>query len=165
MQVYEGYPPMRLDISNSAEAFGYGLELEMQALITNSLTVDASFGYSNVEFEDFMEASTIYDGNKSPFAPEYTFNIGAQYRTESGFFFRTDVVGYGKMYFDKANKYSRDPYQLVNAKIGYEFENLDIYLYAKNLFDTSYDTEGYYGGMFILYSDPREIGVTLAYRF
>lgn len=165
MQVFEGYPPMRLDISNSAKAMGYGFELEMQARITKGLTVDAGFGYSLVEFDDFTEDGTSYDGNKSPFAPEFTFNIGAQYRASSGFYARMDVVGYGRMYLDKANTYSRDPYALLNAKIGYEGENLDVYLYGKNLSDARYDTEGYYGGMFTLYSDPREIGVALAYRF
>ncbi|TIH16989.1 TonB-dependent receptor [Marinifilum sp. JC120] len=165
MQVYEGYPPMRLDISNSAKGIGYGLELEAQALITKALSVDASFGYSNVEFDDFTEDGVSYDGKKSPFAPEYTFNIGAQYRMENGFFSRMDVVGYGKMYLDKANRYSRDAYQLVNGKIGYEGENLDAYLYCKNIFDTRYDTTGYYGGMYTLYSDPREVGLNLSLRF
>ncbi|KIX15290.1 TonB-dependent receptor [Dethiosulfatarculus sandiegensis] len=165
MQVYDGYPPMRLDISNSAQAVGHGFELEMQALITKNLALDAGFGYSKVEFEDFTEGGVSYDGNKSPYAPEYTFNIGAQYRAENGFYTRIDMVGYGKMYLDKTNTYSRDPYTLVNAKIGYEMENLDIYLYGKNLFDTRYDTEGYYGGMFILYGEPREVGITLSYRF
>lgn len=69
------------------------------------------------------------------------------------------------MYLDKANEFSRDPYALVNAKIGYETENFDIYIFGKNLFDTDYDTEGYYGGLFTLYNDPREIGVSLTYRF
>ncbi|WP_421903313.1 TonB-dependent receptor [Maridesulfovibrio sp.] len=165
MQVYEGYPPMRLDISNSAKGIGYGLELEMQALITKTLSLDASFGYSNVEFDDFTEDGVSYDGNKSPFAPEYTFNVGAQYRMENGFISRMDVVGYGKMYLDKANRYSRDAYQLVNAKVGYEGETMDIYLYCKNIFDVRHDAEGYYGGMYTLYSDPREVGLNLSLRF
>jgi iron complex outermembrane recepter protein len=165
MQVYEGYPPMRLDISNSAQAMGYGVEFDIQALITRHLTLDASLGYTNVEYKDFTESGTSYDGNKSTFAPEYTFNIGTQYRMETGFYARVDLVGYGRMYLDKANNYARDPYELMNAKIGYETEDIDIYLYGKNLFDTKYDTVGYYGGMFILYSDPREIGLALTYRF
>ena len=31
--------------------------------------------------------------------------------------------------------YERDAYQLINAKIGYEAESWDIYLYDKNIFD------------------------------
>ncbi len=29
------------------------------------------------------------------------------------------------MYFDKANKYARDAYEIVNAKIGYETEHFN----------------------------------------
>ncbi len=68
------------------------------------------------------------------------------------------------MYLDKANQNEKEAYQLVNAKIGYEGQSFDLYLYAENLFDTNYDTEkayGYYG----FYSDPREVGVQLVYRF
>ncbi|MCP4118487.1 MAG: TonB-dependent receptor [Desulfobacteraceae bacterium] len=165
MQATEGAPPMDLHITNSAEATAHGVEVDMQLLLTRCLTLDAGFGYSHVEYDKFKDDSGIYDGNKSPYAPEFTVNVGAQYRTEKGLYFRTDVVGYGRMYLDKANKYSRDPYALVNAKIGYETEHLDIYLFTKNLFDTNYDTEGYYGGLFTLYNPPREVGLTLAYRF
>jgi len=106
-----------------------------------------------------------YEGNKNPYAPNYTFNIGAQYRHSSGFYARADLIGYGKMYFDKANEYSRDAYELVNAKIGYEMENFDVYLYGKNVFDKEYNTYGYMGGFYTVYSDPGEVDLQLVYRF
>ena len=106
-----------------------------------------------------------YKGNKNPYAPDYTFNIGAQYRHESGFYARADLIGYGEMYFDKANEYSRDAYEIVNAKIGYETEHFDVYLYGKNLFDKEYDSDGYYGGFYTIYSDPGEVVLQAVYRF
>jgi len=69
------------------------------------------------------------------------------------------------MYLDSSNEYKRDAYELVNAKIGYEKEDYNIYLYAKNIFDKEYDLEGLWGGSYDVYSQPREIGVQLAYRF
>jgi len=68
------------------------------------------------------------------------------------------------MDFDKANKYKRDAYEIVNTKIGYEADKYDLYLYAKNLFDTEYDSKGY-NKFYTIYSEPREIGVQLTYRF
>jgi outer membrane receptor protein involved in Fe transport len=123
------------------------------------------FGYTDIEFDDFEDVLGDYEDNDNPFAPEYTFNIGAQYRHYSGFYARADLIGYGKMYFDKANDYSRDAYEIVNAKIGYEAKHFDIYLYGKNLFDEEYDSDEYYGGMYTIYSDPGEIGLQLVYRF
>jgi len=68
------------------------------------------------------------------------------------------------MYLDKENTYEKKAYEIVNAKVGYESENYDIYLYAKNLFDKNHDTINY-SKYYTIYSDPREIGVQLAYRF
>ena len=98
----------------------------------------------------------------APYAPKYTFNIGAQYRHRNGFYARADLIGYDKMYTDYANTYKRDAYQIVNAKIGYETDRFDIYLYGKNIFDEEYDTEGEY---YINYSEPGAIGLQLTYRF
>ena len=152
-------------ITNAAEATGKGVELELTGKITASLTMTAGFGYTHIEFDDFKDAAGDYQGNKTTYAPEYTFNIGAQYRWENGFYARADLIGYGEMYLDKTNKYKRDPYQIVNTKIGYETEHYDIYLYGKNIFDEKYDSYGHYSGYSTLYSDPGEVGLQMTYRF
>ncbi len=69
------------------------------------------------------------------------------------------------MFLDKSNQYSRDAFQIVNAKIGYETDYFDIYLYGKNIFDQEYDSVGYYDGYYTVYSDPGEVGLQLTYRF
>jgi len=165
MQVEEAVSPMELYITNAAEATGKGVELEITARPYDGLALMAGFGYTDIEFDDFEDVLGDYEDNENPWAPEYTFNIGAQYRHYSGFYARCDLIGYGKMYFDKANDYSRDAYEIVNAKIGYEAKDFDIYLYGKNLFDKEYDSDGYYGGFYTIYSDPGEVGLQLVYRF
>ena len=165
MQVDEHVSPMELYTTNAAEATGKGVELEITARPYDGLSLMAGFGYTDIEFDDFEDALGDYEDNDNPFAPEYTFNIGAQYRHYSGFFARCDLIGYGEMYFDKANDYSRDAYEIVNAKIGYEAKHFDIYLYGKNIFDEEYDSDEYYGGMYTIYSDPGEIGLQLVCRF
>jgi iron complex outermembrane receptor protein len=117
MQVNEQVSPMELYVTNAAEATGKGVELEITARVFDGLSLMAGFGYTDIEFDDFEDALGDYEDNDNPWAPEYTFNIGAQYRHYSGFFARCDLIGYGEMYFDKANDYSRDAYEIVNAKI------------------------------------------------
>lgn len=165
MQVEEAVGPLTSYMTNAAEASAQGIELEMTATVMEGMTLMAGFGYNDIEFDQFKDIKGDYKGNKNPFAPEYTFNVGAQYRHDSGVYTRADLIGYGKTYLDKANEYSRDAYEIVNTKIGYEAENFDIYLYAKNLFDKEYDLEGYYGGAYTIYSEPREIGLQAVYRF
>ncbi|MTI60088.1 MAG: TonB-dependent receptor [Firmicutes bacterium] len=165
MQVTEAISPNESYLTNAAEATSKGVELDMTARVSRNLTLIAGYGYNDIKFDNFKDALGNYKGNRNPYAPEYNFNIGAQYRHQTGFYARTDLIGYGEMYFDKANEYSRDAYEIVNAKIGYETENYDVYIYGKNIFDKEYNSYGYYSGYYTIYSDPGEIGLGLTYRF
>ncbi|WP_084813641.1 TonB-dependent receptor [Desulfogranum japonicum] len=165
MQVSENISAISSYVTNAGKATGKGVELELMAKLTSGLSVTAGLGYTDIEFDDFKDVSGDYEGNTTTYSPEYTFNIGGQYRWENGFYARADLIGYGEMYFDKANKYKRDPYQIVNAKIGYETEHFDLYLYGKNILDEEYDSYGYYSGFYTIYSNPGEVGVQLTYRF
>jgi iron complex outermembrane receptor protein len=165
MQVDEAISYLETYTTNAAEASGYGFELDGTARLFGGLSATAGFGYNHIEFDRFQDALGDYKGNMPSYAPEYTFNIGAQYRHGSGFYAGADLIGYGKMYLDHANAYSRDAYRIVNAKTGYETERFDVYLYGKNIFDEGYDLVGYSGGYGIIYSEPGEIGLQLAYRF
>ncbi len=136
--------------TNAAKAVSQGVELEATARLSDTLTCNLGFGYTDIEFEDYSDAQGNYHGNKKPFAPEYSFNLGLQYRRPSGFFARLD---------------SRDAYQLVNAKIGYETDRFDVYLYGKNIFDQEYDSPVDSQGFYILYSEPGDVGLQLTYRF
>jgi iron complex outermembrane receptor protein len=165
MQVNESVTPYEAFLTNAGKASAIGGELEMRAKLFRGLSLMASLGYCDIKFDEFKDALGDYKDNRNPYAPEYTFNLGAQYRDPSGFFARVDLIGYGKMYFDKANTYSRDAFEIVNAKIGYEMEHFDIYLYGKNIFDKEYNSYGYFDGYYNIYSEPAEFGLKLTYRF
>jgi iron complex outermembrane receptor protein len=165
MQVTEALSTGFSFLTNAAEATGKGFELEITARITDGLSLMAGYGYTDIKFDTFSDALGDYKGNKVPWAPKYTFNIGSQYRHVSGFYARADLIGYGKMYFDKSNTSARDAYAIVNAKVGYETNHFDLYLYGKNIFDKEYDSKGVYGGYFDIYSEPGEVGLQLVYRF
>jgi len=165
MQVTNAVSPTEEFITNAAKAHSIGLELETNYKINENIQTFLSFGLNETKFDNFSDTKGDYKDKTNPFAPKYNFNIGAQYRTNKGYFARFDINGYGKMYFDKENKYKKDAYRLVNTKIGYEADNYDIYLYAKNLFDKNHDSKGYYSGNYTYYNEPREVGVQLAYRF
>jgi len=152
-------------VDNAAKAISKGFEIGLNAKLTDSLELFGSYGYTNATFDEYNDGRVDYSDNKTTFAPEYNYNIGVLYRGNQGYFARVDLNGYGRTYFDNTNENSRDPYSLVNAKIGYEQESYDIYLYGKNIFDEEHHSIGAWGGGGVLYSKPREIGVQLTYRF
>ncbi len=151
-------------ISNKAQATSKGFELELQANPTDNWSLFASYGYNDITFDSFKNAKGDYRGNTKPFAPRYTYSLATQYRNLTGYFVSANLVGYGKIYLDNANENKREAYSIVNTKIGYETESFDIYLYGKNLFDKDYSTHKF-AQLYEIYSEPREIGIELAYRF
>lgn len=165
MQVNNSIALLKSYRANAAEATSKGVELELNVKFTDQLKAFISYGYNKTEFDSFSDNDGDHEGKSNPFAPEYNYNVGMEYRGQSGLYGRCDINGYGKMYFDTANGIERDPYDLVNLKLGYESESFDIYLYGKNIFDKEYDSDGYYSGFFTIYSPPREIGVSAAFRF
>ena len=152
-------------MSNATKATSKGVEIELNYQATDELSLFSSVGYNKTEFGDFSDTKGDYSGNTNPYAPKYNYNIGTQYRNALGYYASMNINGYGKMYFDKANKYAKKAYNLVNVKLGYETKHYDIYLYGKNIFDKNHDSDGYFSGKYVIYSEPREIGVQLAYRF
>ena len=166
MQVQEMPIPGIVYIVNAAAATSKGFEIDIETLLNDEITFFASLGYNKTTFKQFKDNRGDYTGNYNPYAPKYNFNLGAQYRNESGYYARADINGYGETYFDSANEYSQDAYKLVNIKLGYEASNYDIYLYANNLFDKEHHaTNAYFNGTVTIYNEDREIGAKLTYRF
>jgi len=152
-------------ISNAAKATSKGFEFEANYKLNEEFTLTSALGYNITKLDEFKDSTGDYSGKYNPNAPKYNYNIGIKYRSADGYYASTDFSGYGKTYLSKNNQFSRDTFNLVNAKFGYEMDNFDIYVYGKNIFDKVYDSNGEQQGYLITYSEPREIGVQLAYRF
>ncbi|NJL40404.1 TonB-dependent receptor [bacterium] len=156
------------DITN-AQVRVVGFEAEARAIPLEGLELIAGFGFADAEYTDYSNPSTgeSFDGNKLTYAPEYTFNLAAQYRSPGGFFSRLELQGLGTYFFDDANTLEQDPFVLVNARIGYEFDNSGVYLFANNLFDQEYFTAAFapFGTPRANYGDRRVVGIQFQTRF
>ncbi len=164
---------------NAAKAKIYGCEAEIRFQPLLGLDISASAGLLHAEYDDYQDVengkTVAFDGNAIAYVPDYQYSVAAQYRFESGIYLRGEFHGIGEMYFDRANteKMSQDGYTILNAKVGYETERFDIYLFANNIFDKYYftqlsDTTGYgIPGLneagFI--GEPLTLGVTAKIRF
>ncbi|WAL58524.1 TonB-dependent receptor domain-containing protein [Thermocoleostomius sinensis] len=156
------------DITN-ADVRVVGLEAELRAIPADGLELIAGFGYADAEYTDYTNPLTgeDFNGNQLTYAPEYTYNLAAQYRSPGGFFGRVELQGVGLYFFDDANTIEQAPFALVNARIGYEFENTGIYLFANNLFDTEYITVAFVPAGVVRgnFGDRRTVGVQVRTRF
>jgi iron complex outermembrane receptor protein len=167
-------------IRNAAESTSKGFEVEVLARPATGLEFIAGFGYTDAKFEDYTDdvldpmtgakiGEVSYDDKRIPNTARYTYNLSAQYRHINGLFSRVDLLGTGDYYYDLANTEKQSSYQLVNARLGYEMEHFEVYLWAKNLFDEEYVTRAFeisdLGGYFGRAGDPRRFGIMLTARF
>ena len=178
-QVYElaggSSPTTRVD--NAAEAHSKGLELEVLAQLDSGLDLIAGLGYTSAEYDDWVatewnstytgQVRNDYGGKHLTNVPEYTANLGLQYRRGNGFFSRLDLILVGAMYADHANNFKEDAYSLVNVHIGYETDDFDIILWGKNIFDTEYNAIAYDwdGAKLVQDGTPAQFGIRANLRF
>ncbi|PIE74345.1 MAG: TonB-dependent receptor [Deltaproteobacteria bacterium] len=151
-------------IGNAASATSMGLELETNYIVNEHVSCFANLGLNRARFDSFSDAGGVYDDNDTPDAPRYNYAVGFTFRGFGGFYASADITGQGKSYLDKANLYPQKARHLVNAKVGYEWENIDLYIYGKNIFEEEYHRFDGTSGR-VLLSDPGEVGVRLTWRF
>ncbi len=164
MQVATNLTPLSAYISNAAKATSKGLELETAYQAFKYLTLFANLGYAKTQFDKFSDNLGDYSNNDNPFAPRYNYSLGFKYRDNRGIFGKFDINGQGSFYADKANQFESKSATIINAKIGYETDQYEIYVYGNNITDEAYNIDGYFN-YYTLLSSPREIGIQMAYRF
>ena len=155
-------------IDNADKARSTGFELSVKARPFQGLDLFAGLGYVDATFSDWDNGVNNYSGKALPFAPDYTYHAGAQYRHESGVFGRLDMTGVSAYYTDSGNEYECEGHQVYNMRLGYEAESWDVVLWCKNIFDHEYivDKRDWGGGtVAVVDGAPRSIGIDLSLRF
>jgi iron complex outermembrane receptor protein len=84
----DGATGQRISVFNAATATMQGFELQMQALVSEGLTLAANFGYLDSEYDEFTfdDGFGIVDNSGLEFrrAPEYTGSISGTYEWDIG---------------------------------------------------------------------------------
>jgi outer membrane receptor protein involved in Fe transport len=71
-------------------------------------------------------------------APGYTYSARLDYQPTKGFFASAEAVGSDNYFESNSHDEKRDAFAVVNATIGYRWDNWALTLWAKNLFDEDY---------------------------
>ena len=150
-QVYRLNPmnPTEAYMVNASEANSYGLELEVEASVSETVTLSAALGVVNAEFDSYSDnvlrgvlgpnaAGYEFGGNDINFVPEYTANLAAHVELPLNLYTNIELQGIGDYWLDEANSAEQDAYTLLNARIGYKRDNWELFVYARNLTDENY---------------------------
>jgi len=159
-------------VANSTQNLGNldadykGAEFEISGKVTDNLELFASAGYTDGKITGMEDPSVI--GNKPPLAPNYTWNLGAQWRQPVGnglaLALRADYQHIGETWWEPYNTTSRDPVDLVDLRLGLEGAKWAVTAWSKNLTDEKYNAEFSPGG-FLFRALPLRYGLEFSYNF
>ncbi len=125
-----------------------GIEFGLKYKISDELKLSYSGAYSEHKYKDFVtkvidgEPETDFTGNFMDNAPKWVYNTNIDYKPNYLKRFRVNLEWQhvGEYFTDIANETTYSGYDLLNARFGYEFQKLNIYLNVMNLTDDIYST-------------------------
>lgn len=161
----------------TGEVRSRGVELEGRAFLTDGLTLNASYTYTDAEVtEDNVNPATgtTTEGNRMPSVPRHMASAWIDYTFLQGPL-RGLGLGAGVRYvgttYDASNTDKVDPYTLVDAAVRYDLGELsksmtgaEFAINATNLLDKEYYTPGFSNGL-VFAGFERQVLATLTYRW
>ncbi len=124
---------MAFYLGNAKKVEMTGMEIDMEALLTDNLQLLASLGYVHAEYTDYKDAINNYSGNTAVMVPDFDMNVALKYTFLDHYYVRPEVQGVGKIYWDRLNTKSQDPYCLLNMRVGYAKDEWEVYAFGENL--------------------------------
>ena len=174
------------EILNAGEATVWGVELEASARPIPSLSIDASVGYLNTEYDEFISIDNVLNpalgfqdlaGNELVHAPEWKLSLGLQYEWALGetgrIVARVDTSWVDEQFsrpFNQA-KDQVDSYHRTNVQVRWDSQDelWQAALSAQNLTDedTIDNQVPVLGGDILIatYLPPRTYGLRITRRF
>ena len=156
-----------------------GFEWENMLNVSSNLSMDASLGYLKTWVDKFIyfasEGMETSGGDReAAMSPVITGSLRLNYSNDSGIFgsVRSSYKS-GYFYSDSHNE-SAEPYTLTNLALGKSFGKTTTTIWIRNAFDERFTTRGFYFGLippdypdqlWKSYGDPRQIGVSMDYKF
>lgn len=128
---------------NIARARARGIEFELTAKPTDTLTVDASYSYVDSENRS---AGSLNFGNALARRPHHSVSLSADYALAAGLSFGGTIQHVGDSFDNAANSRALDGYVLVGLRAAWRFDTrFELYGRVDNLLDARYQTVADYG--------------------
>jgi len=156
---------------NGESATHSGVEAEFQWKFSKQFSVTAGLGLLDTERDSYIDPGGVVEARELANAPKYNYNLRLDYRSETGVFANLSLAGRDSYYESNSHLEKRDAMNVVNAALGYEIGNWKISVWAKNLMDAEYANRVFFfdngegDQRYVALADPRQVGMTVGYRF
>lgn len=167
---YNGDPDNEITyFQNAGKLTRQGIELSTQHQLTDSLSLQNQYSYSDFTFTDFVTPQGDFSGKQQPGVPKHKASTGLRYQTGSALSINADLLYVGDRYVDNDNSQSASSYLLTNigASKAINFNDVDLTLSLTiyNLFNQYYDDNiriNAYGGRYYEPGPEQQFMFTLA---
>ena len=163
---------------NVGEVISQGVEFEVSAQLTQDLSLALGGSYVNSELNDDVPNLNAVKGDQAPYVPELSFNATANYvrplndQLEGYLWANMVYIGDRHTEFNhdpNSNYRKMDAYAAFNLRAGVNWKNMDISVFANNLFDDGGVVRALRRPPFdpdaVIRIEPRTIGVTVRAYF
>ncbi|MSU25263.1 MAG: TonB-dependent receptor [Opitutus sp.] len=165
----------RFFTANARAAHVSGLE----ASAIYAPTKELSFHATLAQMSSGLDRFTLTNGNtgggrRLANTPRYGYTVGPRFRTSTGFFANAELLGRAQQFDSNNQNEARRAFHVVNVTLGTTWRAWTLTLWARNLLDARYEKRVFFFGnedpnyvetRYEDRADPRQIGVTAAYRF
>ncbi len=142
-------------IDNAAKGANYGVEIESSWALNDNTLIFASLGLLETEYKNFINLSHVdrnadtgdgYDMSlrDQAHAPTYQYLLGGEFSINADFYVRLEIEGKDGFYFSESHNEKSDAFNLLNLNATYNFNNVSVSLWGKNLTDEGVETRGFY---------------------
>lgn len=166
-----------LSLTNAGKVTSQGIELDINAMLTDHLSVSFNTAFTQARFDEFKSGGGVgvdYDDHYLPYAPEHTYFVAIDY--SSPLFDQLEVYGhidygYTGDYFANPNNTPENAitsFFAANARLGVNIDtHWDLSLWVKNMTDEAnlrQRSVSFLGVPRGLYNPPRTYGLAINYK-
>ena len=167
-------------MTNAGKSRSFGSEVAVSYNPLKSLSLNASYGYTNAKFIKFNNGKEDFSDNYVPYAPQNTIFAGATYSIDlkcswlNAIILDANVRATGKIYWNEANSiynvetgkeeaFYQPLYALMGCSVSFKGKNYNLKLWGENITDTEYNTFYFMsvGNSFVQRGKKATFGVTL----
>ena len=142
---------------NAAQGRNYGLEVEFNWLLTDSLAWFGSLGLLSADYD--IPLSEDLHSRQQAHAPDYQFALGSSYQINDALSVSIDIEGKDRFYLSSSHNEQSKAYTLVNASLSYAIGGWELSAWGHNLNNRDVIVRGFGG----FGNDPRKFYATEAY--
>ena len=174
-QIYQPVPSGQGSmLTNAGKSISKGIEIELIAQLNGNFRSQLSYGYTDAYFVKYEKTELVnYNGNKIPYIPNHTFNIGGTYSihfkkaTAKRLDIDINYQGIGKHFWNEENNAYQDYYGLLYSRVNLAFSKFSVSIWGKNILNNQYHSFYFkaLGNSYVQMGRPALFGATIDLKF